>query len=347
MDWGTSLSRIRRKLRDPSRNVWTDGQLLRLFNEHQIELVSGIEIIVTVEVLPVPSAFQMTYMYPWEWEFASVFSAYVYQAFYQNYQSEKVCSYRWEMLPEDTSDGVDSGRAYTHPWEAFTGCPNSPPPIHCGFLTEGIKLLAYDKDFLEFKTLKEVQQNDPTWETRTGEPFGYRRHDISEDVIYLHPTPVVTVWPDIEGSGSILFDDESTISGDYGLVADITGAVDSSNYGVSTTYYSADNNLLAIVHKRPKDLTGGLDEESDLPIYTRKFVEYGVCESAYMMNTDGRIESLGDYWGKRKKFAKQLLEILQSKRRVDRVYTLAAPGVPNRRKRMRPRLPDAYPYDGF
>jgi len=346
MDWSKQLTRIRRKLRDPDGNIWTNSQLLRLYNKNQSELREFVDLLVQVQATPVPNKFQMSHTYDFEWNHNQNIQGYVYQVGYNYSQADKTVCYRWEMLQiaGSTISTVDSNYVYTHPWEAFIYTGHKPPPVWCGNNVEQIEFIAYDKDPIDLITLKSIQIDDPSWQTRGGETFAYRREDDQGDLIYLYPQPTIGTWPEESGEGAVLYDDGfATVSSEYGLLADATGFVDDSSTGLVVAMADIDESLLTVSQKRPRELSGGMDEESEYPIFSRKYIEYGVCEEAYMMPTDGKIESLADYWGRRKEIAKQTLRKWASKRRTDRDYRLRTHQEPDKRIRRRPRLPDAYP----
>jgi len=346
MDWSRQITRIRRKLRDPDANIWTNSQLLRLYNESQAELREFVDLLVSVQATPVPNKFQMSYTHDCEWPYNQNEQGYVYQIGYDYSQADYTVCFRWEMLniAGSTVGTVDAGYVYTHPWEAFLYTGHKPAPVWCGNNVEQIEFIAYDKDPLDTTTLKTIQIDDPSWTTRSGETFAYRREDRQGDFLYLYPQPSIGTWPEESGSGMVMFDDGfTTISSEYGLLADATAYVDNSGFGMVVSMADIDESLLTVFQKRPRELTGGMDEESEYPTFVRKYIEYGVCERAYRMNTDGRIESLADYWGKRKQIAREALTKWASKRRTDRDYRLVTKSSPDMRIRRRPRLPDAYP----
>jgi len=346
MDWYTQIIRIRRKLRDPDANIWTDAQLLRLYNEAQQELQEHLDLLVEIQANRIPSKFQMSYMHDCEWPYNQNVQGYVYQALRQYEQADYVCCYRWEMLhiAGSSQSTVDSGYVYTHPWEAFMYTGYKPAPVWCGNNAEEIEYMFYDKDPVDATTLKDIQLYDPSWETRSGENFAYRREDKQGDMIFLYPQPTIGTWPEDESEGMVLFDSGFTSVVEVGLLADATAAVDTQDTGLAVDFVGdLDESLLTIFRKRPRDLSGNSDEESEFPIFVRKYIEFGVCERAYMMNTDGKIESLSKYWARRKELARVALIMWSSKRRVDRNYTFVTKQSPSMRIRRRPRLPDAYP----
>jgi len=347
MDWRKQLKRIRRFLRDPAGNIWSDSLILRLFNNSLLNLPDNI--LVMVQATPVPSEFQMSFMHDFEWAYSQHDQGYVYQCFYHSEQFDHVCTYRWEMamLAGHTGeDIIDTGYAYTHPWEAFIVQPNKPAPVWCGNRLEKIKFLAFDRDPIDHLGLRAVQLDDPTWDTHGGEPVAYRREDTQGDMLYLYPQPTVTGWHE-DSSETILTDsgtDQFDVLSDLGILLGDSGEiVDSSDFGATFSYVEADNNLLAVFSRRPAALSGGADDECELPEYLQKYVEYEVLERAYLTNTDGRIESLSQYWGQKKELAKKTIAIYLQKRSVDRVLRFKTQADPLKRIRRRPRLPDTYP----
>ena len=345
MDWAKQSTRIRRKLRDPDSNIWTDAQLLRLYNEAQAELREDIDLLVSVQATPVPNRFQMSYMHDWEWLHNQNVQGYTYLIGYNYSQADYVCTYRWEMLhlAGSTVDTVDDGYVYSHPWEAFMYTGHKPAPVWCGNNAEQIEFIAFDKDPIDCTSLKEIQIDDPSWQTRNGETHAYRRDDRQGDLLYLYPQPTISTWPAEEGDGMVLFDDGFTVGSEFGLLADATGYTDDSGTGLVVDMVDLSESLLTVFQQRPRELSGNFDEESEYPIFVRKYIEFGVCERAYMMNTDGKIESLANYWARRKQVAQQALKTWASKRRTDRDYRLKTQQAPGGRIRRRPRLPDAYP----
>jgi len=61
------------------------------------------------------------------------------------------------------------------------------------------------------------------------------------------------------------------------------------------------------------------------------------------VDNDGKIDSLRDYWQWRAKLGIAIIKKYMTLRRQDRDYRLVTPGVPGRRVRKHPRLPDEYP----
>lgn len=357
MDWYDQKKRIRRFLRDPNGNIWSDDLLLHLYNAVQKEFQQKIGQLQDVQIIRIPSFFKKSYLYDWEWPYTNVGEGYVYQALNYYQQAEEVTCFLWEPehIAGANSDTTDSGTYYTHPWEAFiVNTPGQIPPLWAPNKFSEVVYLAWDKKPIEPITKKRMQGDDSSWRTRSGEVQYYRRDEKLENFIRLYPIPSTIDWQDItpsdsedqeyvqNGYGMALYSSEDTDSSDYGVIVSGTGNVLNQDEGVPDAVYTADDNLLMVFSKTPKDLDGD-EDESDLPVYLRKYVEYGVLERAYSANTDGKIESLKNYWGYRKELAFNVIKIFNGKKRVDRDYRLATKDVPARAVRRTPRLPDAYP----
>lgn len=101
-------------------------------------------------------------------------------------------------------------------------------------------------------------------------------------------------------------------------------------------------NFLLVYDITPKDIVLSTDE-SDFPVFLRKYIEYGVLERLYGANTDGRIRSLSQYWRFRYETGIQMIKKFKNSRKADRDYQLKTADTPAQRTRRHPRLPDSYP----
>lgn len=142
--------------------------------------------------------------------------------------------------------------------------------------------------------------------------------------------------------GMLLFTDTDSTGRQTGTVVDSTQYLFDREYGIATDVIEADDNALFIFEKNPTDLSGGTDE-SDFPVYLRKYIEYAVLERAYAADTDGQIASLRDYWAMRKTIGLKAIKLFMGKRKADRNYRMTTKGVTGWRTRRAPRLPDSYP----
>ena len=348
MNWRDQKKRIRRFLRDPDGNIWTDAFLLRSFNDEQRGIQHKTGILEKVQALRVPPMYQMSYMHDWEWQHLDR-EGKNYQCFHHNHQSGKVCAHRWEMQHIAGLDVGESeyGSAFTHPWEAWYALdsPNKPVPVWFPPDFHKVKFIAWDKEPIPYKPLKEIQSDDPSWMTHSGKVQCYTRLDELSNEFVLYPMPSSPVFDDIEGElndGMITFTEDDTVNQEYGVLLSRTETTSDGDYGLTIDIIEADDNVLLVYEPIPSDLESS-EDESDFPVFIRKYIEYGTLERAYSANTDGKIESLREYWGYRKKIGLEVIRKYKRSRRVDRDYCLTTKGAPGFRTRKEPRLPDGYP----
>ena len=416
MKWFNQKKRIRRFLRDPDGNIWSDAMLLRLYNNAQQDVAREYGKIEGVDVIRIPPIFQGAYLYDWEWRYSSPLEGWTHQALSLWDQGGYVFSSRWE--PEELTRGSSNtpafGDNYTQPWEAWmvlSASPATSPPV---WFPEGFDKtigLYWDKDPLIPTTKKELMQDDRTWRTRSGSPQMYYRSESLENYHFIYPFPSTVDWDDIvqqittvsyvgtfdwedtyygcdfittEDStneqwymhpwelnyvgdpesgivsrvstdlfhdagiepdspyGIALFDSGADETSDFGIIIDEDGSAVDSDVGAGTDIIDAAGQLLLISQKTALDLASE-DDESLLPSYIQKYVEYGALELAYRANTDGRIPSLAEYWGWRKEIAYKAIFMFKNKRRMDRTYCFRTHDISARSVRRRPRLPDTYP----
>lgn len=321
MNWSDQLIRIRRMLRDPDGNLWTDAQLRHLYNQEQQLVFVATKGVADVKVLRIPPEFETSYCYDWEWGYSDTADGEVLQWGYFDDPEAVAYTYLWEaqFLQALTPDVPASGEMWVHPWEAwYCDTPAEPPPIPApdGF-HEAIGVY-WDKDPIRALTRREVM-DDPTWRTRGGDAMAYYRDSKLSDFLILHPMPDVVEWADA-----------------YGAQTD----PDTAEY--SEDALDVDGNLVVFYKPRATDLDEGSDE-SLLPEYLQRYVEYGVIARAYKANTDGRIASLGEYWTLRRNAGLTAIKRFITKRLADRDYRLETGRMNSAARSRRPRLPDEYP----
>ena len=113
-----------------------------------------------------------------------------------------------------------------------------------------------------------------------------------------------------------------------------------AKYGEATI--TPTGNLTVFFTHRAVDVSDP-EDSSILPDYMQKYVEYGVIARAYKANTDGRIQSLSEYWTLRRNAGLVAMKRYMSKRSVDRDYRLETGRMNSAAKSRRPQLPDEYP----
>lgn len=343
MSLADEIKIIRRYLRDPDGNIFDEELLIDLYNYSQDFLASRIEVHQEVRGLPVPPRFQISYTYLWEWEVikdkGTPFRAFLHNA------NEFVCTGAWEAqeFAQISSDVSSQGAHFTHPWEAWEGFASGQMaimPFPQNF-SEAIGVY-YDNEPLYPETLKSIQSEDSSYQTRTGEPRSYVRVDVLDNQFAIYPRPE-TRGADLVGTdGPAQHLDGDTVGVELGVITKRTGTFLTGDDGISVDIVESEDNLILVYKSRPAQVASYADE-IEWPVFMRKYIRYGVLELAYKANTDARIMSLAAYWGNRYRLGIEALKKFKSNRRADRDYRLmsARPG-PVRRRR-RPRLPDSYP----
>ncbi len=343
--WADHNARMRRFLRDPDRNIWSDSLLYRLFNDAQAELSQKTPILESVAAMPVPPQYACAYMHDWEYEYAvRAFGQNVYQCWHFHQQSGMVCAHRWEMEILDGGGGqsYDAGWAFTNPWEAWYGEANVNIPIPLPRDFRAARLMAWDEESLEPVHLNAIQNETSEWIQETGDPRCYWRND-GENYIHIFPLPDDPAWNDSTGAGMALFSDSDDPGAETGIVTRWPEYTSPRDTGITTDAISTADNLFAIYTVEPLRLTGGETEETSWPEWAGKYVENFALASAYLANTDGQIDSLHQYWAMRAKLGVEVLKKVQSSKLRDMDIRFSTHSPYSMRNRRGPHLPDTYP----
>jgi hypothetical protein len=148
-----------------------------------------------------------------------------------------------------------------------------------------------------------------------------------------------------QGVGDTQFVEGDTANSVFGTIGNRAGDSFDQPYGLTSQIIPTDRNLLLIYSILPTPLIVELDQ-TDWPDFLDKYIIYGTLERAYTANTDGRIQSLSEYWGLRKIAGIEVLKRFKQNQTVDRDYRLTFEGARTRSSRpAQPRLPSNYPVD--
>jgi len=323
MSWTDHLSRLRKWCRDPSGNVFSEPFLRRLWNDEQQVLFGLLGASATVQVVRIHPAFYGSYLQDWEWPYTDHATGEVYAVgrFYDAGELTYLHLWEPEHLKGYNATTYEQGYIYTQPWEAWACAdPFFPPPIPLPADFGQSIFLAYDRDRIDPASQRDTMADDEqTWKTRAGDPMTYWRDQKNTNWIRLYPLPTLS-WQDSE---------------------DVQGDPDEAEY--ADTAVDVDNNLLVIYRAEAVDVAGDITA-GQLPEPLLKYIEYGVAERALRANTDGRIESLADYWGIRKKAGYEVIRKYQRMKMSDRNLGLKTKeGIGEGRRPKHARLPSAYP----
>lgn len=341
-----NLERIRRFLRDPDGNIWSDAFLLNLWNDEQKVFCRQHHFLRAVEILRHPPHYQMAYIHNFEYAYVSPTTGRSYKALIEHQQSPAVCSYLWEVQLRGTGTGSESDTGYriTHPWEGYlVATPADLVPSWFPADHRTTIAMLYDEEPIDQMSWKEMVSRDIAYKTYQGEPQWFVIKDDVSHEFYLYPRPGA-VWDDVDGdseSGMVLHSDFTTESSETGDIIDASGGGPGSDLGLSIDLLRTADNVLLLYQRSLVDIAGK-NESIDLPVFLQKYIEQAVIKRAYQANTDGQIKSLSDYWGWRKTISMELLSQFNVRRLADRDFRLTSGRGASRRRRG-PRLPSTYP----
>ena len=344
MTWGTELAKIRRSLRDPSGNIWTDVFLRHTWNDIQQDLQKKTHVLEDVTSQRVPQLYHYSFMFDWEYGYLPSKWSQFYQCLVQHDVS--VISHRWESQAITGIDSAvsDYGINFTQPWEAYMGPSDPGHEVKMRFPQNfnQVKFMAYDEEPIAATTKKRVQSADPSFVTRSGRTFAYYLYDETDNSYVLYPRPSVSFADDIDGEGVAFFAAGDTESDTTGIIAVRDDSTPSASFGAAVDIVGTIDQVFLVYDVSPNDVVNA-DDEPDFPEFLRKYIRYGAVARAYGANTDGRIQSLSDYWQTRYDVGIRFVRQYVRNRRQDRDYRLTTKVVSRRRSRRLPRLPDGYP----
>lgn len=340
MDLASQIVRIRRFLRDPNAKIWDDQQLINYFNEASEELQQKTKFLCEVRTLPVPQTVDCAYVYDWEYPYAT--GTVRHQCFRHMHQSNLSYVHTWEPQSDwqVNANYTDLGMHSTQPWELmYADTPGDPLWMRFPYNFRSAKMVAYDEQILVKTTEKQIQERDTSYQKTTGDAIAYYPYNEAEDVFVLYPRPEISTFTD--GEGAVQYSSTDTPDAEVGTIVRAENYTLSMDGGIAYELVPAVDNVLIVYEVNILDLIG-TDEESQFPAFMRKYIEHGVLAKAFRANTDGRIESLADYWDQRYKIGVEVIKTYMQKRLEDKRLVLKSHNT-QPRKRRHGRLPSTYP----
>ena len=199
MNLGKQFRRIRRFLRDPVGNIWNRALLLNLFNDSQREIQMKTWYLEDVQAIRIPPLYHCAYLHDWEWTYLPSNLTQFYQALRYHPQGDYVVCHRWETQLNSSGDASDEGVHFTQPWEAFTGViPGEQIRIRFPSNFHTAKLMAYNKEPIEYTDKKTLQAYDSSYLNRAGTTFAYYREDSLDNSFIPYPIPTSIDWNDLD-----------------------------------------------------------------------------------------------------------------------------------------------------
>ena len=194
-------TRLRRYLRDPNADVWSQKLLIQLWNEAQHQFNRDSKVLVKIGGIHVPARTDYTRSYLWEEDYVS--GAIRRLGLYYD-ATEYLCMFAWEVeqIRGYTPQSTDGYRS-CYSWEIHT----------CGQVVQDVDvyklpwdfdqpvLLAYDREPLVPVAEEDLMNENSQYRTCSGEPRNYYRIGQDEDrefAMYPRPSsPVVDTLVDI------------------------------------------------------------------------------------------------------------------------------------------------------
>ena len=344
MSWSQDLKKIRRLLRDPNGNIWTDTFLLNMYNDVQKDFQHETSILEDFAIQRVPGLYHFSYMYEWEYEELPTSFSSFYQCL-KLHDDYTVC-HRWEtqVIAGIDIDISDYGAHWTQPWEAFMGeLPGDPVRMRFPSNMRNLKYMAYDEEPIGSMSKKQVQSIDSSYITVSGTPRAFYPWSETDKDYVLYPRPSSSFDDEVDGNeGPAWYIEDDTEDATTGTIAVRIGSTGTNNVGVPFDITDVTNNVFMVYDVNPTDIIT-FSDEGDYPVFLKKYIRFGVVARAYGANTDGRIRSLAKYWAARYNMGIKTTMRYRRNRKNDRDYRLTTHGAPRPRTRKHPRLPDTYP----
>lgn len=336
MTWADDLEKVRRFLRDPDGNIWSEAYLRHEFNDVQQDFQNRTNFVEEVAVQRVPGLYQGAYLFEWERRHLNVTVDYRALTRHDDFA---ICG-PWEaqVITGLASDADDPGAHFTQPWEAYMDTPGEVVRLRWPRNFHHLTFIAYDDEAIHATSRKMVQRRDSSYIETSGTPESF--YDWDQDHYVLYPRPSTAFVNELDGEGVATFADGDTEDVTTGTVGIRTASYDTIE-GVAVDILDSADNLFLVYRARPTDVEAE-EDESDFPEFMRKYLVYGVVGRAYAANTDGRIRSLGELWEARYELGVDLAKRYLRNKRQDRDYRLGGGSYP-RPSGSSLSLPDTYP----
>jgi hypothetical protein len=345
------LTKLRRFLRDPDGEIWTDTDLLTYWNDAQVEIAQKTLILSKVEAHHYPPEYTYAYTHDWEKQFVGGDR---YCPFEQSMTRAGLSfCHSWESAYYlDTVTTPHDGYRITHPWEGYYAAPDGFIPVLLHEQLDRMVFCAYGREKLDPATRKEIGEGSIYYRTQTGSPTNYWRIDEFSNQVALYPHPSMVLrnfsrtetiyneYPDELYFEDGYFENEYFETVIQENISSSEEWLDQIDTGIITDIIYLDDSLFMVYQFLPSDIVAW-DDDIDLPPWFVKAIECAALERAYSADTDGFIPSLRDYWKVRKELHIKLIAKFKNMRLADRDFVIGA--FSKTRGDRHGRLPGNYP----
>lgn len=353
----TSITRIRRLVKDTGSNVFVDARLLRLYNRARTRLFRETKMRVRGAVLPNPSVIFYGICHRWEGGHVSGLSS--WEPFFIEAVNYLICTQPWEVQTGVASSIVDAEGGYvvssTHDIIHAEHQNLIPHVLPSDFHT--LLYMAWRDKCVYVMRKDWIMDYDRNWKNKQSDEVLFAYLDLHPGERKFVPFPCPThESTEISrdgaiGAGFLSYvesgdpDDLDWDSGSVGSVYDITKInPEDEGSGVVMEVATSSEGFTAFFVCVPEDVAA-TTETDILPRPFRKYVEFLAASEALGSDTDLKDTMKSQFLQMRYKMGVQLIVGLKQRLRAARVYKLEALGehrYPSAGRR-RPVLPAGYP----
>lgn len=329
-----TLTKLRRFLRDPDGDIWTDADLLVYWNDAQLDVAQKTLVLARVEAHHYPPEYDYAYTHDWE-------QAYIGGDSYCPFEVSQTraglsFTHVWESAYYlDSVTTTQSNYRITHPWEGAYVTPDRFIPVKLHEQLDRMLFCAYDQEQITPASRREIAAANPYYQTQTGAPVNYWRIDDYTNQMVLYPQPAMVIR---NYSYTEVLDDPATYPNP--VTTSSEEWLDATDTGLIIDVINIGDSLFTVYMALPTDISAWTDETA-LPPWFLKAIECGALERAYGADSDGFIPSLRDYWKIRKDLQIKLIAKYKVLRLTDRDFVMGSFPKPARSRRGR--LPAGYP----
>ncbi len=353
----TSITRIRRLVKDVDSDVFTDARLLRLYNRSRTRLFRETRLRVRGAVLPNPSV--IFYGICHRWEKGSVSGLSTWEPFFIEAVNYYICTQPWEVQSTVGASVVDADGGYvvsaTHDIIHAEHQNLVPHVLPSDF--HSLLYIAWQDKCIYVKLKDWIMDYDTNWKNKQSDEVLFAYLDLHPGERKFVPFPCPT-YESTEisragaiGAGFLSYvesgdpDDLDWDSGSVGAVYDITKInPEDEGSGAVMEVATSSTGFTVFFICVPEDVAA-TTETDILPRPFRKYIEFLAASDALMSDTDMKDRKKAQFLQLRYRMGAQLISGLMQRLRSSRVYRLEALGehLYPRAGRRRPVLPAGYP----
>lgn len=338
---GDSITKVRKLFRDWNKDIFSDAELIRIYNEVMMSFIRETSILETYTAMPVPPTQGTILTFRWEEDYGGKHGNFFYP-FNQPYVATQPWEYASSIGVEPQATG---GYTSSFAWESvYANLQHRIRHYFPGNFIEAL-FMAHNERPMEWEFRSNIEKGNTAFKTKTGVyPIAYIE-DSESNSFYLYPKVDGTYGAvDMDSDfGTVVYDEDDNLNpdSDYGVIVKVSGENLVGNYGVVILYQTLDDALYLIYLYLPEKFTS-LSQKIELQRWMVKYIEFGVLTRLFQAETDFQNEQLGKYFHARYTAGVEIAGIVKSKRRDMIRYKLSSVGYGTSQRRLA-NLPSQYP----